>query len=86
MAKPLCKKLSSNKRVRPDDTSVVVSVTERSERDLTKRFDEIDIDWSVIEKQLVVWGELFRAGKKLRVDISFKGERFIYHGLERKRL
>jgi len=25
----------------------------------------------VIEKQLVAWGELFRAGKKLRVDISF---------------
>jgi len=71
LEKLLCKKLSLNKRVRPDDTSMVVSVTKRSERDLTKRFDETDIDWSVIEKQLVVWGELFRASKKLRVDISF---------------
>jgi hypothetical protein len=63
--------LLSNKRVRPDDTNVVVLVTERSERDLTKRFDETDIYWLVIEKQLVAWGELFRASKKLRLDISF---------------
>jgi hypothetical protein len=46
-------------------------VTKRLERDFTKRFNETDIDWLVIEKQLVVWGELFRTSKKLRVDISF---------------
>lgn len=33
----LLQKMSPNKRVRPDDTNAVVSVTERSERDLTKR-------------------------------------------------
>ncbi|CZT13844.1 uncharacterized protein RAG0_17336 [Rhynchosporium agropyri] len=65
LEKLLCKKLPSNKRDRPDGTNVVVSVTERSERDLTKRFDETDIDWPVVEKQLLAWGELFRAGKKL---------------------
>ncbi|OBT41609.1 hypothetical protein VE00_07827 [Pseudogymnoascus sp. WSF 3629] len=69
--KLLRKKVSSNKRVTPDDTNVVVLVTDRSERDLTKRFDETEIGWPVIEQQLVTWGEFFRAGKKLRVDLSF---------------
>ena len=32
---------------------------------------EWDIDWIVLEKQLEAWGCLFRAGKKLRMDISF---------------
>jgi hypothetical protein len=50
---------------------VIISVAERSQRDLTKRFDDTEIDWSIVEKQLVAWGELFRAGKKLRVDLSF---------------
>jgi hypothetical protein len=71
LEKLLRKKVSSNKRVTPDDTNVVVSVTDRSERDLTRRFDETEIGWPDIEKQLVTWGELFRAGKKLRVDLSF---------------
>jgi hypothetical protein len=62
LEKLLCKKVSSNKRVIPDDTNVVVSVTDRSERDLTKRFDETEIRWPVIEEQIVAWGELFRAG------------------------
>ncbi len=60
-----------HRRVACDDTSVVVSVTGRSERDLTKRFDELDIDWFLIERQLSTWSELFRAGKKLRIDIAF---------------
>lgn len=39
----LQKKLRSSS-AKPDDTNVVVSVTGRSERDLTKRFEELDID------------------------------------------
>ncbi|KAK3365014.1 hypothetical protein B0T24DRAFT_537594, partial [Lasiosphaeria ovina] len=39
---------------------VVVSVTYRSQRDLTKRFDELEMDWS----------HLLHDGKRLRVDIS----------------
>jgi hypothetical protein len=50
--------------------NIVVSVTERLERDLTKRFDETEIDGSIVKKQLLAWGELFPAGKKLRVDMS----------------
>jgi hypothetical protein len=60
-----------NRPLTSEDTTVVVSVTERSERDLTKRFDETNIDWAVIKKQLVAWGELFRVGKKLRLILSF---------------
>jgi hypothetical protein len=41
------------------------------ERDLTKRFEERDIDWFLVEKQFLAWGESFRAGRKLRVDVSF---------------
>ncbi|KAF2820762.1 hypothetical protein CC86DRAFT_303961, partial [Ophiobolus disseminans] len=65
------KKVAQNRHVEYDDTSVVVSVNDRSERDLTKRFDNMDIDWSVVEKQLIRCGELFRAGKRLRIDLSF---------------
>lgn len=71
LEKLLRKKLAQNRSVRCDETNVVVSVTGRFERDLIKRFDDIDIDWSIVEKQLLVWGELFRSGKKLRVDLSF---------------
>jgi hypothetical protein len=67
----LSKKMTNRKRIRPDDSNVVVSVNERSERDLIRRFDEVQVDWVVVEKQLLSWGELLRAGKKLRVDISF---------------
>ena len=54
-----------------DDTCVVASVNDRSQRDLMKRFDDMNIDWQAIEKQLIRWDELLRLGKKLRIDLSF---------------
>jgi len=65
------KKTPRNKCYEPDETNVVVSVTDRSQRDLTKRFDELDIDWAVVENQLVAWSHLLRDGRQLRIDISF---------------
>jgi hypothetical protein len=47
----LRKMLLQNRHVRSDDTNVIVSVNHRSERDLIKRFEDIDVDWSIIEKQ-----------------------------------
>jgi hypothetical protein len=71
LEKLLCKKLAKNRLVKSEDTNVVVSVNDRSQRDLTKRFDDTDLDWTVIERQLLKWARLFRAGKKLRLDLSF---------------
>ncbi|KAK0711610.1 hypothetical protein B0H67DRAFT_646966 [Lasiosphaeris hirsuta] len=45
----LVKKTPRNKCYEPDETNIIVSVTDRSQRDLTKRFDELDIDWEVVE-------------------------------------
>jgi hypothetical protein len=61
MEKLSSKKVAHNRHVEYDDTDVVVSVNDNSERYLTKRFDNMDIDWSVKEKQLIRWGELFHA-------------------------
>jgi hypothetical protein len=71
LEKLLQKKLGCKSSATPDDTNVIVSVTGRLERDLTKRFDELDIEWPVVENQFVQWSDLFRAGKKLRVDLTF---------------
>jgi hypothetical protein len=57
--------------LKSDFTSVVVLVTQRTEPNLTKVFPQTSIDWAVIENQLVAWGELYRVGKKLRLNLSF---------------
>ncbi|KAJ9130191.1 hypothetical protein NKR23_g12307 [Pleurostoma richardsiae] len=69
LEKLLLKKLPSNKSFKADDTNITVSV--RSQRALVKSFDELDIDWTVVEKQLQTWSHLFAMGKELRIDISF---------------
>lgn len=49
----------------------MVSVTQRKQDDLVRRFTDSSIDWVVIEKQLVAWGEFYYAGKKLTLKLSF---------------
>lgn len=53
----------------------MVLVTGRSEQRFRKTFRDTEIDWSVVEKKLTTWGELFRGGKKLRVDLSINFRR-----------
>ncbi|EXL39520.1 hypothetical protein FOCG_17877 [Fusarium oxysporum f. sp. radicis-lycopersici 26381] len=69
--KLLGQKTPRGKKYVPEETIIVVSVTDRGERDFTKRFDEFNIDWKMAEEHLCKWSPLFRAGKKLRIDISF---------------
>lgn len=47
-----------------------VSVTGRTERDLVKRFDDLGIDWAVLEKQLETWSHLFGVGKRLWIEMT----------------
>lgn len=67
----LDRKLPSTKTFEAVDTDVVVSVTDRSQRDLVKRFDELDVDWAMLEAQLQRWSHLTRLGKSLRIDLCF---------------
>lgn len=69
--KELVGKKFSQKKVELDDTTIVVSVNHRTQDDLTLSFDQTDIDWPAVEKQLLAWGDLFRTGKKLTLNISF---------------
>ncbi|KAK3934333.1 hypothetical protein QBC46DRAFT_83014 [Diplogelasinospora grovesii] len=62
---------STGKPCKADATTVVISVNDRSERDITKRFKELKIDWPVVERQLQTWSHLLRIGKTLRIHVSF---------------
>lgn len=66
----LRRKIARDRRVRPDDTTIVVSVKDCSQQDLTKRFESTDIDWTTVEQQLLAWDHLYRLGKKLLLQIS----------------
>lgn len=71
LKKLLKKKVARDSRLRAEDTAVVVSINDRSEHNLTKRFDGLNIDWSQVENQLRVWGDRLRDGKRLRVILTF---------------
>jgi hypothetical protein len=67
----LRKKVGLEGRPRPEETVVIVSVNDRAERKLTKQFEGLNVEWGTVEAQLVAWGDRFRDGKKLRVDLTF---------------
>jgi hypothetical protein len=59
---------------RPDpcSTAVVVSVNKRAERDLTKEFTGLEVDWSVIAEKLESWACYFGEGKRLLVRLTLR--------------
>ncbi|CAG8255666.1 unnamed protein product [Penicillium olsonii] len=71
LEKALRRKAARYRQVRPDDTVIVASTTDRTKRNLTKRFDDTDISWTAIEKQLLIWSNLLLRGKELTLKISF---------------
>ncbi|KAJ5993368.1 hypothetical protein N7451_009092 [Penicillium sp. IBT 35674x] len=64
----LRRKTARGRRVRLDDTDMVLSVN--SQRNIDKHFEGTSVDWTVVEKQLLAWAYLFRRGKKIRLQIS----------------
>lgn len=48
----------------------VISVNDHSERDITKRFEGLLINWPIVENKLQVWSHLLRVGKRLRISVS----------------
>lgn len=70
--KSLEREPSQHNRPEPCDTLVVVSVNKRAERDLTKDFIGLEVDWSLIEEKLESWACHFREGKRLLVKITFR--------------
>ncbi|KAJ5977200.1 hypothetical protein N7501_000542 [Penicillium viridicatum] len=71
LEKTLRRKTARHRRLRPDDTVIVASTSNRTKRKLTKRFEDTDISWTAIEKQLLMWSDVFSRGKELTLNISF---------------
>ena len=55
-----------------DETIVVVAVTDRTERNMNKQFNNLDINRKVLEKQLEAWNTLLYIEKRLRIDMLSK--------------
>lgn len=68
----LARRFPQQSRPEPCSTLVVVSVSKRGERALTKEFVGLDVDWSVIQDKLESWADLFREGNRLHVKFTFR--------------
>lgn len=68
----LRRKIARSRRVRLDDTDLVLSVNDRSQRDITKHFEGTGVDCTAVEKQLLAWAHFFCVGKKiLQISINY---------------
>jgi hypothetical protein len=70
----LKKKFPQNRSVLPDEATVVVSVTGRSQRPFTKKFKESEIDWAIVEKHLLARVHYLEKGRELQVFVSYNYE------------
>ncbi|KAK2474772.1 hypothetical protein H9L39_14732 [Fusarium oxysporum f. sp. albedinis] len=70
LAKMVASKLPSPEH-EPVETTVVVSVDKRSERNLRKQVPGLSIQWKAIEDKIQSWSPLLCEGHKLRLDICF---------------
>ncbi|KDN71115.1 hypothetical protein CSUB01_11497, partial [Colletotrichum sublineola] len=62
---------SKKKTYETSATTVIMSVpNDRSEDKVTKHFPKLQIDWSVVERQLQGWSQLLRAGKRLKLFVQ----------------
>jgi hypothetical protein len=61
-----------DRRVRSEDTVIVVSVNHRNQGPLKKLFKSTNIDWKPVERQLCKWSNLVRLGRTPQVAITFK--------------
>jgi hypothetical protein len=60
-----------SKSCKADATTIAISVNDRLEYNITKRFEKLEIDWLIVERQLQAWSHLLRIGKKLGINVSF---------------
>jgi len=68
----LSREFAPQDRPKPYNTVVVVSVNKRAERDITKEFLGLDVDWSIIGEKLESWACYFGEGKRLLVKVTFR--------------
>lgn len=58
----------------PDESIVVVSVTEPRKQPFTKKFKKREVEWRIVEKYLRSWTQYFERGRELRVVVSYNYE------------
>jgi hypothetical protein len=60
------------KALKSEGGSVDVSVSKHGQKKFTKPYKDTDINWAIIENQLLKWGDFFHEGKVLNLDLTFK--------------